>query len=134
MFCNQEDKHIPTPAVQARIREDLRDRLRLVADFATLGAYTEDERITSAEHEDAPHARGGEPTRRVFLFARAAVTRCAHSAEVPDACPTTATSRIPRPARSSLRARVPRRRGCVRPAAQPCLCAPADPVAGRPAR
>ena len=128
MFWSQEE--------QTRLRADLRERLRLVAEFATLGAYAEDEPATGPVHEDAPHARGGEPTRRVFLFTRAPVARCAHSAETVAACPTTTESRIARPARSSLRRRVPRRRGGVRASTQPCLCAPADapPVAGRPAR
>ena len=136
MFWNQHEDSVRIPAAQARLRDDLRERLRLVAEFATLGAYTEDDRVLAEHHEDAPHARGGEPTRRMFLFTRAPVTRCAHSAEVADSCPTTTASRIPRPARSSLRRRVPRRRGGVPASTQPCLCAPADPspVAGRPAR
>jgi hypothetical protein len=135
MFWNQTENSIPTQAAQARLRDDLRERLRLVADFATLGAYTEDD-TAPERHEDGPRPRAGETTRRLFLFTRAPVTRCAHSPEPADSCPTTTASRIPRPARSSLRRRVPRRRGGVAASTQPCLCAPADPspVPGRPAR
>ncbi len=140
MFWNQtiEDSvsGVPTQAAQARLRDDLRERLRLVAEFATLGAYTEDDTVHAEHHEDAPQPRAGEPAGRLFLFTRAPVTRCAHSPDVADSCPTTTASRIPRPARSSLRGRVPRRRGGVPASTQPCLCAPADPspVPGRPAR
>jgi len=136
MFWNQPQHSVPTHAAQARLRDDLRERLRLVADFATLGAYTEDDPARAEHHEDAPQARAGEPARRMFLFTRAPVIRCAHSAEPAESCPTTTASRVPRPARSSLRRRVPRRRGGVAASTQPCLCGPADPspVAGRPAR
>lgn len=111
MFWSQEE--IPSVGAQARLREELRERLRLVAEFATLGAY---ELTGSADHEDAPRAHGGEPTRRMFLFTRVPETRCAHSPEAPRACPAT---RSKRPARASQR-RMPQRRAGVEPAQQPC--------------
>jgi hypothetical protein len=111
MFWSQDE--IPSVGTQARLRQELRERLRLVAEFATLGAY---ELTGSAGHEDAPHARGGEPTRRMFLFTRVPETRCAHSPETPRACPATRTTR---PTRASQR-RMPRRRAGVESPQQPC--------------
>ena len=112
---------IPSLATQARLREELRERLRLVAEFATLGAY---ELTDSPVHEDAPHARGGEPTRRMFLFTRVPETRCAHSPEMPLACPATRTTR---PGRASQRHMPPRRAG-VEPAQQPCTWSEVETV------
>ena len=57
----------------AYLREELRERLRLLADFATLGAY---ELTDAPAHGDTPHATGGEPTQRVFLFSRVPQTHC----------------------------------------------------------
>ena len=108
------------------LRVQLRERLRLVAEFATLGAYE----LTEPRHGDAPHAHSGEPTQRVFLFARAPETRCKGGREAVAPCPATVPGRQPSSkARGSVRHRMPRRRAGVEPAEQPCTwAAPAEPA------
>ena len=115
----------------AELREELRQRLRLVAEFATLGAY---ELTDAPAHGDTPHARDGEPTRRVFLFARVPQAHCKGGREAVTECPTTAERRIVRHARHSARRRVARRRGGVEAAQQPCTVSTVEMTAGRPAR
>lgn len=117
---------------QADLREQLRERLRLLTEFATLGAYelTDD----APAHGDTPHARDGEPTRRVFLFARVPPTHCKAGREAVAECPTTAARRIVRHGRPSARRRVARRRGGVEAAQQPCTVSTVETAAGRPAR
>ena len=66
MFWNREDISVPSPTAQARLRAELRDRLRLAAEFATLGAYEFTEPAAEA-HGDTPHARDGAPTRGVVM-------------------------------------------------------------------
>ncbi len=112
-------------------RQQLRARLRLLADFATLGAY---ERTDAAPHGDTPHARDREPTRRVFLFTRVPQTHCKAGREAVAECPTTAARRIVRHGRPATRRRVARRRGGVEAAQQPCTVSTVDTAAGRPAR
>ena len=113
------------------LREELRQRLRLVADFATLGAY---ELTDAPAHGDTPHAADGEPTQRVFLFSRVAQTHCAVGREAGPDCPTTAERRIARYSRPATRRRVARRRGGAEAAQQPCTVSAAETVPSRPAR
>jgi len=113
------------------LREQLRERLRLLAEFATLGAY---ELTDAPAHGDTPHARGGEPTRRVFLFARVPQSNCKAGREAVTECPTTGTRRIVRHGRPASRRRVARRRGGVEAAQQPCTVSMVETTTGRPAR
>ena len=115
----------------AYLREELRERLRLMADFATLGAY---ELTDPPAHGDTPHATGGEATQRVFLFSRVSQTHCKAGREAELDCPTTAGRRIARYSRPATRRRVARRRGGVEAAQQPCTVSAVETVAGRPAR
>jgi hypothetical protein len=116
---------------ESDLRAELRERLRLLAEFATLGAY---ELTDPPAHGDTPHARNGEPTRRVFLFTRVPQTHCKVGREAITECPTTAERRIVRHVRPSARRRVARRRGGVEAAQQPCTVSAVETVAGRPAR
>jgi hypothetical protein len=116
---------------ESHLREELRGRLRLLAEFATLGAY---ELTDAPAHGDTPHARDGEPTRRAFLFARVPQTHCKAGREAVTECPTTAEHRIVRHVRPSARRRVARRRGGVEAAQQPCTVSAVETTAGRPAR
>jgi hypothetical protein len=116
---------------EAHLREELRQRLRLVADFATLGAY---ELTEAPAHGDTPHAEGGEPTQRVFLFTRVPEAQCKAGREAAAECPTTTSGHIARYARPSARRRAVRRRGGVPAAQQPCTVSRVETVAGRPAR
>jgi hypothetical protein len=127
---NSIDKRRETSR-HAELREELRQRLRLVAEFATLGAY---ELTDAPAHGDTPHARDGEPTRRVFLFARVPQAHCKAGREAVTECPTTTERRIVRHARHSARRRVARRRGGVEAAQQPCTVSTVETTAGRPAR
>jgi hypothetical protein len=96
------------------LRDELRLRLRVAADFATLGAYE------LSEDDDLPseHPIREEPPQRVFVFAKVAPV-CPHSATVEPGCgterPTWARSR-----RMSARRQ---RGGAVRVPDQPCMCA-----------
>ena len=118
-------------ARQSELRVELRERLRLLAEFATLGAY---ELTDAPPHGDTPHADAGEPTRRVFLFERVPQTHCKAGREAVAECPATAQRRIVRHARPVDRRRVARRRGGVAAAQQPCTVSAVDTPAGRPAR
>jgi hypothetical protein len=133
MFWNREEINVPSPIVQARLRQELRERLRLVAEFATLGAYELTEPAPAA-HGDTPHARDGAPTRRVFLFARVPEPRCAHLPEATEVCPATSASRIARHVRPAERRRVARRRGGIEAAQQPCTVSAVETAKTRPAR
>jgi hypothetical protein len=98
--------------------EQLRERLRLALDFATLGAYE----LTAAEGdaEFAPSPAPREPLererpQRVFLFSK-----------VPPACPASRAAEQPRcaaapEARRAAGDRPRRRRGGVETPEQPCL-------------
>ena len=133
MFYKQ-DIGIPSPSAQAALREELRQRLRLLAEFATLGAYELMDPASPEVHEDAPHAREREATRRVFLFTRATDSTCAHSPDVPRSCPATDVAQIARHVRPSARRRVARRRGGVAAPQQPCTVTTVKTATGRPAR
>jgi hypothetical protein len=99
--------------------EQLRERLRLALDFATLGAYE----LTAPEGdaEQAPSAERREPLererpQRVFLFSK-----------VPPACPASRPVVEPRCAAAPEAPRAPgdrprRRRGGVEAPEQPCIC------------
>jgi hypothetical protein len=134
MFLNREETSIPGPSAQTLLREELRQRLRLVAEFATLGAYELMDSTGHHGHEDAPHAREREATRRVFLFTRVPESRCSHSPEAPESCPATGAARIARHVRPSARRRAARRRGGVEASQQPCAVSAVETAAGRPAR
>jgi hypothetical protein len=116
----------PIESLGYHLGEQLRERLRLALDFATLGAYEltapEGDRELSGPEDDAPspavpdlHER--ERPQRVFLFAKAA-----------PACPASRVAEQPRCAAAPEAPRTPggrprRRRGGVEPPEQPCLCA-----------
>jgi hypothetical protein len=98
--------------------EQLRERLRLALDFATLGAYE----LTAPEGDAElalPPARERlerERPQRVFLFAKA-----------PPACPASRPTAEPRCGAAPEAARAAgdrprRRRGGVEAPEQPCLC------------
>ena len=93
-----------------QLKDELRLRLRVAADFATLGAYEMCER-----DEDSPERPVREdPPPRVFLFAKVAPV-CPHSAPVERGCGE----------RLSAKARTRRGRqrgGAVRVPEQPCMC------------
>jgi hypothetical protein len=105
-----------------QLREELRLRLRVAADFATLGAYE------LSEHDDVPPepAHREQPPQRVFLFAKVAPV-CPHSAPAERTCSERRTAKA-RTGRISARRRQQRQRGgAVRVPEQPCIC-PAERV------
>ena len=111
MFWSHEE------TIKATLREELRLRLRVAADFATLGAYE------LTEHDEVPseHPVRQDPPKRVFLFAKVAPV-CPHSAPAEQGC----TGRRPeaRAKRRSARGAARRQRGgAVRVPDQPCICA-----------
>jgi hypothetical protein len=91
-----------------QLREELRLRLRVAADFATLGAYE----LSEADEAPAEPVRE-DPPKRVFLFAKVAPV-CSHSTPVERECGEK------RPARGRTRGR--QRAGAVRTPEQPCQC------------
>jgi hypothetical protein len=111
MFWSYEE------TIKESLREELRLRLRVAADFATLGAFE------LTEHDDVPAAEPvrEDPPQRVFLFAKVAPA-CPHSAPAESGC----AEHRPKPWRKLRPARgtSPRQRGgAVRVPDQPCLCA-----------
>ena len=129
MFYKRETESIES--LGHHLGEQLRERLRVALDFATLGAYEltspEDEvEPTSPEHqaELALPSAAGEPLarerpQRVFLFSKVAP---ACPASPPAAGPRCAAA--PGASRAAGR-RAGRRAGGVRAPEQPCLCSPA---------
>jgi hypothetical protein len=120
MFWSHQDNSIEAPveSIGQYLKEELRLRLRVAADFATLGAYE------LLESEEGPVEREvlDAPPKRVLLFAKAAPV-CPHSGPAEPAC----TKRRPTRPRSR-HGRMPRQRGgSVRAPEQPCVCA-GDPV------
>jgi hypothetical protein len=101
------------------LREELRLRLRVAADFATLGAYElldEDETPVERPVREAP-------PKRVLLFAKVAPV-CPHSAAVTPACERHAAAE-----RRARRGRIGRARGgSVRAPEQPCVCSDGRPL------
>ena len=97
-----------------QLKDELRLRLRVAADFATLGAYE-----LSSDEDGAAHrpTRREEPPQRVFLFAKVAPV-CPHSAPSERAC-----DRLERlSARARRRAGGRQRGGAVPVPEQPCMC------------
>lgn len=107
MFWSQEKLN------RQQLKEELRLRLRVAADFATLGAYeaSEGEDIASAQaaREEAP--------QRVFLFAKVAPV-CPYSAPVERSCGAHRSANVRNRRRSAGR----QRGGAVRVPEQPCMC------------
>jgi hypothetical protein len=108
----------PAETVGHYLGEQLRDRLRLALDFATLGAYeltAPEEEAEPAEATAAPHALPRERPQRVFLFAKVAAP-CPHAqvAERPRCAVDEGASR-------TAKSRPARRRGGVAAPEQPCL-------------
>jgi hypothetical protein len=109
------DKNEAAESLGQYLGEQLRDRLRVALDFATLGAYE-----LSGVDEDpdvAPVPRERERPQRVFLFAKVAPS-----------CPASREAEGPRcavdnGARRRAKDRPGRRRGGVRAPEQPCVCA-----------
>jgi hypothetical protein len=118
MFYRQDNE--PIESLGGYLGVQLRERLRVALDFATLGAYE----LTAPEGdaELAAPALSREPLerelpQRVFLFAKVAPS-----------CPASRGADRPRcavdaGARRAARDRPARRRGGVRAPEQPCLCA-----------
>ena len=96
-----------------QLKDELRLRLRVAADLATLGAYE------LSEPDDLPseHVEREEPPKRVFLFAKVAPV-CPHSAPSERACDRSRRPRAWAGRRSAGRQRV----GAVRAPEQPCTC------------
>ena len=121
----------PVEKIGQYLREELRLRLRVAADFATLGAYEllePDEDPVERVAPEAPVERTEAPPKRVLLFAKVAPV-CPHSGTPEPACMSTGTKRSPRPRSRAGRA-LRQRGGSVRAPEQPCVCAgePADRV------
>jgi hypothetical protein len=93
-----------------QLKDELRLRLRVAADFATLGAYE----LSGAEDACTPaRVQREDPPQRVFLFAKVAPV-CPHSAPRERAC-------TPRPVRATGRTARRTRAGAVHVPEQPCL-------------
>jgi hypothetical protein len=96
-----------------QLKEELRLRLRVAADFATLGAYE------LPEHDDGSpaHSVREDPPQRVFLFAKVAPV-CPHSAPAERKCSERrdAKARTPRGATGRQRS------GAAQAPEQPCMC------------
>jgi type II secretory pathway component PulJ len=96
-----------------QLKDELRVRLRVAADLATLGAYE------MSERDDLPseHTIREEPQQRVFLFAKVAPV-CPHSAPAERGCSDRLSTKAQKRNRSALR----QRGGAVQAPAQPCVC------------
>jgi hypothetical protein len=116
MFWNGENKELRPLAPY--LGEQLRERLRLALDFATLGAYE----LTGAEDDPEPASSSTacgpiqrEGPKRVFLFVKVPAG-CAASEPLEPRCPA-----IPGTSRAA-KERPLRRRGGVQAPEQPCIC------------
>jgi hypothetical protein len=113
MFWSHENQE-PAESIGRYMREELRLRLRVAADFATLGAYE----LSGPDEAPVERAAPEAPPKRVLLFAKVAPV-CPHSAVAEPGC-----AKRPTRDRRSRRGRAQRQRGgSVRAPAQPCLCA-----------
>jgi hypothetical protein len=115
MFWSHENQE-PAESIGRYMREELRLRLRVAADFATLGAYE----LLEADETPRERAPIEAPPKRVLLFAKVAPV-CPHSATVEPGC-----AERPGPSRAPSRRGAPRQRqrgGSVHAPEQPCLCA-----------
>jgi hypothetical protein len=113
MFWSHENQE-SADSIGRYVREELRLRLKVAADFATLGAYD------LLETDEAPIVRAAPeaPPKRILLFAKVAPV-CPHSAAVQPDCAK------PGADRRAVRRRTRRQRGgSVHAPDQPCLCAP----------
>ena len=113
MFWSHENQDA-AESIGRYVKDELRLRLRVAADFATLGAYG------LLEDEDAPIAQTAPeaPPKHILLFAKVAPV-CPHSGTAEPAC-----AKRPGLERRSGRGRMQRRRGgSVQATEQPCLCA-----------
>lgn len=119
MFWSHENQE-PAESIGRYMREELRLRLRVAADFATLGAYELLEADKPRHEWVAPEA----PPKRVLLFAKVAPV-CPHSATVESGCAKRpGADRQPSRARRAGQRRMQRQRGgSVHAPEQPCLCA-----------
>ena len=131
MFWSNENNssQAPVESIGRYLREELRLRLRVAAEFATLGAYelleSDEGPIERVADEATPVRDAGEapvaleaPPKRVLLFAKVAPV-CPHSGPVEPAC-----AKRPRLERRSRGGRSLRQRGgAVRAPEQPCVCA-----------
>jgi hypothetical protein len=116
MFWSEEKNQLSQ--LQLQLRDELRLRLRVAADFATLGAYElsgpdDDEQSPS---EPLRHIEREAPPKRVLLFAKVAAP-CPASRAAEQRC--TASDPIAR----RKAARRERRGGTAQAPEQPCLCA-----------
>jgi hypothetical protein len=104
-----------------QLKDELRLRLRVAADLATLGAYE------LSEHDDGSpeHLIREEPPQRVFLFAKVAPV-CPHSAPAEREC----SERRSANSRPRRRTTGRHRGGAAQAPEQPCLY----PVERVPAR
>jgi len=105
-------------ALQEQLRDELRLRLRVAADFATLGAYE----LSGPDDSEAPSAPSRRvvreaPPQRVLLFAKVAAP-CPASRGVERPRCTAGDATVRRRA-----ARRERRGGTARAPEQPCLSA-----------
>ena len=107
MFWSNENQEA-AESIGHYVREELRLRLRVAADFATLGAYE----LLEADEAPAERAAREEPPKRVLLFAKVAPV-----------CPHSAVEAEPRCTRRVAGERHGRRRrgGSVRAPEQPCI-------------
>jgi hypothetical protein len=118
MFWRHETE--PADAVGHYLGEQLRERLRLALDFATLGAYelTAPEGDAELAEEAVPVSRPAhERPKRVFLFAKVAAPCPAGEPHERPRCAVDAG------ARRAAKDRPRRRGGGVEVPDQPCLCA-----------
>jgi hypothetical protein len=115
MFWSHENQE-PAESIVRYMREELRLRLRVAADLATLGAYE----LSGEDEYPVERAAPEAPPKRVLLFAKVAPV-CPHSAPVEPRCAERSGAE-----RRSRRGRLQRQRGgSVRAPEQPCLCASA---------
>ena len=117
MFWSHQNQE-PAETFGRYLREELRLRLRVAADFATLGAYDllEDEGpVERVATEEAPVEPTEAPPKRVLLFAKVAPV-CPHSAATEPAC------KRPPKRRAGTRQLARQRGGSVRAPEQPCVC------------
>jgi hypothetical protein len=131
MFWSHQDNSIEAPveSIGWYLKEELRLRLRVAADFATLGAYElleDDEGPVSGAVTETPDERVvlDAPPKRVLLFAKVAPV-CPHSGPAAPAC---TNKRPPRP-RTRHGRTLRQRGGSVRAPTQPCVFA-GEPVPG----
>jgi hypothetical protein len=96
-----------------QLKEELRLRLRVAADFATLGAYE----VSGHDGDSLERPVREEPPQRVFLFAKVAPV-CPHSAPAERGC----SERRSAKARSWGSSAGRHRGGSVRAPEQPCMC------------